>query len=555
MWKEKIVSISFFVFASAWCFAQSTDLEKLKPALDSVNAENILRDISKLASDEFEGREPGTRGETLTVDYLVKQFKDGGLKAGNPDGTYLQKVPLVGYTTVPQISIEAAGKTFPLKFIDDFVHDFPILKKRAFAKTVPIVFAGYGIIAPEYGWDDYKDVDVRDKLVFILSGEPRIPDTNDSKKLDESMFRGKTGTYYATREFKFDLAAKKGAAGILIISDPERSDIYPLFQTFAKMEGLALRPQRRRTSTLISGLVTLGAAGRLLSSAGLDLEKLVALADKQDFRALTTTARANLAVESKLRDVVSRNVIARIDGADPSLKDEHLVYSAHWDHLGKDLNLKGDQIYNGAIDNAVGVSMLLEIARAFARGGTKPKRSILFIATTAEEKGYLGARYYAHNPLVPIAKTVANINLDGGNAWGKTGDAISANYGLSTLDEVLDDAASSQQRVFRKDSLGNGGLYYGSDQVEFAKVGIPSIFPFSGFEYLDRAKDFGENKWDNYASKDYHQVSDEIKADWDLSGAVQDAQWLMIAGYKVVQADERPSWKPASEFRTNRFAK
>ncbi|MEO6484090.1 MAG: M20/M25/M40 family metallo-hydrolase [Pyrinomonadaceae bacterium] len=531
---------------------QTSILAELKPALDSIQAAAILDHVKKLASDEFEGRGPGTTGEILTANYLVYQLKTAGLKPGNPDGTYIQKVPLIGYQTVPRIDVELGGKKTSLKFIVDFVHDYPALRPSASVENASVVFAGYGIIAPEYGWDDYKGVDVRNKLVIVLSGEPSAPDKNDPKKLDNAVFKGDTRTYYSTRGFKFDLAAKKGAAGILVIYDPDKANTYSLFQTFAKMEGFGLKPLNKNSATLISGLTTVSSARRIFADAGHDLDKLQTSADKNDFKPVETTARARISVTSKLRSIVSRNVVARVEGSDPRLKSEYVIYSAHWDHLGKDTNLKGDQIYNGAIDDAAGTAQLLEIARAFAKLPKKPKRSILFIATTAEEKGFLGSRYYAQNPLFPVAKTVANINLDGGNVWGRTKDVLSASYGLSTLDEVLEEAAKLQGRIFLKESLGNGGLYFASDQIEFAKAGIPAIFPFSGSDYVGKNKDFGDTQWNNYSEKDYHQVSDEVKPDWDLSGAVEDAQWLLIAGYEIAQASKRPEWKPGSEFKVIR---
>lgn len=531
---------------------QTSILAEIKPALDSIQAAAILDHVKKLASDEFEGRGPGTTGEILTANYLVYQLKTAGLKPGNPDGTYIQKVPLIGYQTVPRIDVELGGKKTSLKFIVDFVHDYPALRPSASVENASVVFAGYGIIAPEYGWDDYKGVDVRNKLVIVLSGEPSAPDKNDPKKLDNAVFKGDTRTYYSTRGFKFDLAAKKGAAGILVIYDPDKANTYSLFQTFAKMEGFGLKPLNKNSATLISGLTTVSSARRIFADAGHDLDKLQTSADKNDFKPVETTARARISVTSKLRSIVSRNVVARVEGSDPRLKSEYVIYSAHWDHLGKDTNLKGDQIYNGAIDDAAGTAQLLEIARAFAKLPKKPKRSILFIATTAEEKGFLGSRYYAQNPLFPVAKTVANINLDGGNVWGRTKDVLSASYGLSTLDEVLEEAAKLQGRIFLKESLGNGGLYFASDQIEFAKAGIPAIFPFSGSDYVGKNKDFGDTQWNNYSEKDYHQVSDEVKPDWDLSGAVEDAQWLLIAGYEIAQASKRPEWKPGSEFKVIR---
>lgn len=535
--------------------ADQTRLKLLQPALDSIRADTILEHIKKLASDEFEGRGPGTRGETLTVDYLVDQFKRSGLKPGNPDGTFLQNVPLVGSETTPEIEIEAGGQTMSLKFFDDFVHDLPVLRPSASVKNVGVVFAGYGIVAPDYGCDDYKGVDVRNKLVIVLSGQPSRPDKNDLKKLDSTFFKGDTRTYHSTREAKYDLAEKKGAAGVLVVYDPEKARTYSVFQTFAKMEGFGLKPQNPNSAPLISGLMTIGAARRIFSSAGQDFDKLQIAASQIDRKAVEIKAKANISVKSNIRKVASNNVVALIEGSDPKLKNEYIIYSAHWDHLGKDTNLKGDQIFNGAQDNAVGTAQLLEVAKGFARLPKKPKRSILFIAVTAEEKGFLGSRYYAQHPLFPISRTVANINLDGGNVWGITSDLITTGYGLSTLDEFLAEAARLQGRKFINEAIDNGGLYFASDQIEFAKVGIPACFPFSGSEYIGKPKKWGDKKWEAYSENNYHKVSDEVRADWDLSGAAEDAKWLLITGYNVAMTEKRPEWKVGSEFKAMRAAK
>ena len=527
----------------------SNTLAVLQPALDSFQGDKILTHIKRLSSDEFEGRGPGTRGETLTVNYLTDQFKRSGLAPGNPDGTFVQKVPLIGFQSLPEIDVSTGEKSLKVKFPHDFVHDFPALRPMASVKNAGVVFAGYGIIAPEFGWDDYRGVDARNKLLIVLSGEPSQADKNDSKRQDPDFFKGDTRTYHSTRDSKFDLAAKKGAAGILVVYDPDKSDTYSIFQTFAKMEGFALTPASPYSPTLLYGLLTTSSARRIFSLTGHDFEKLHADASLPNRKALLTNAKANISVKSQIRNVVSHNVVARLEGSDPRLKNEYIIYSAHWDHLGIDKSLAGDQIYNGAIDDAAGTAQLLEIARGFAKLRVKPKRSILFIATTSEEKGFLGSRYYVQHPLFPIAKTVANINLDGGNVWGITSDLITTGYGLSTLDEFLSDAARLQGRSFINKAIDNGGLYFASDQIEFAKAGIPACFPFSGSDYVGREKDWGDKKWEAYGGKDYHKVTDEVKADWDLAGAAEDAKWLLIAGYNIANARKRPEWKVGSEFK------
>jgi hypothetical protein len=435
-----------------------------------------------------------------------------------------------------------------LNFPDDFVHDFPALRPSASIRNAGVVFAGYGIVAPAFGWNDYRDIDVRNKLVIVLSGEPSRPTGTESKELDPASFKGEMRTWHSTRESKFDIAASKGAAGILIVTDPQASKTFSLFQTFSKMEGAALKPLSNRTPTLISGLMTVDAARRVLTLAGANFDELRTSASLSDSHKMHSSLRADITVTSTLRDVLSRNVVALVEGSDAKLKHEYVIYSAHWDHLGRDTHLKGDQIYNGAIDNAAGTSQLLEVARAFSAMPSKPRRSILFIATTAEEKGYLGSRYYAQHPLYPIAKTIANINLDGGNVWGLTSDLITTGFGLSTLDDTLAAAAILQGRKFVEEPIDDGGLYFSSDQIEFAKIGIPAAFPFSGSEYVGKSKDYAEEKWSGYSKDDYHQVSDQMKTDWDLTGAAEDAKWLMIAGALVANSEQPPEWKPGSEF-------
>lgn len=521
----------------------------LKDALDAINGRNILGHVRKLSSDEFEGRSPGSRGEDLTVKYLVEKFKAVGAAPGNPNGSYIQNVPLVGYRTSPKIDLTVDGEPLPFRFLDDFVHDYPGLTSSLDIRAADIVFAGYGITAPQFGWDDYKETDVRGKLVLVLSGEPSRPLGEDAKKPDPGFFKGIERTYYSTREFKYEEARRRGAAGVLIIYDPERSATYGLFQTFAKLEGQNLKPRPGSHQMAIAGMVTTNAVKRIFSAVGKNFDDVEKAASLPAFRPEKLRVKADISLTSKLRYFNSRNVVARVVGSDPRLRNEYVIYTAHWDHLGKDTSLTGDQIYNGANDNAIGTSQLIEAARAFAAMKQKPKRSVLFIATTAEEKGYLGARHYVRDPLYPISKTVANINLDAGNLFGLTRDLASTGYGNSSMDEILASAARSQGRVFTTGSLDEtGGLYFGSDQIEFAKAGIPAVFPWSGVDYVGKPKDYGDKVWAEYGEKRYHQVSDEVMPDWDVSGAVEDTRWFVIAGFLAAQNAERPRLKGGSEF-------
>jgi Zn-dependent M28 family amino/carboxypeptidase len=524
--------------------------EGLATSLDLIQSERIFTHAKTLASDEFEGRSPGTKGETLTVNYLADQFQEAGLKPGNPDGTFFQSVPLIGSESEPEIAFVVNSKSVLLRFPDDFVHDVPGSQSKIRAKLSDVVFAGYGIVAPQYGWDDYKNADVRNKLILVLSGEPSRPDPSDSKRSDAAFFRGDTRTYYSTRSSKYRDAAKRGAAGILVITDSEKSETFSIFKSLAQMEGMALKTSSRRYGPAVAGLVTKKAVDRFVSVAGLDASELEKAAQEIQFKPVSLKAKGTISVTGKIRYFTSKNVVAKVEGADPNLKNEYVIYSAHWDHLGMDTKLVGDQIYNGANDNAAGVAQLLEIARGFAALKTRPRRSVLFIATTGEEKGFLGSRYYAENSLYPIGNTVAAINLDAGNPFGRTKDLASAGFGHSTIDDVLAKAAEMQGRRFLNESGdGNGSYYFASDQIEFAKAGVPAVFPWSGSEYIDKPAEYGDKKWKEYSEKRYHQVSDEVLADWDMSGAAEDARWMMIAGYLIADEIKRPVWLSGSEFK------
>ncbi|MEZ5313914.1 MAG: M20/M25/M40 family metallo-hydrolase [Thermoanaerobaculia bacterium] len=405
-----------------------------------------------------------------------------------------------------------------------------------------VVFAGHGIVAPEYGWDDYGDVDVTDKLVIVLSGEPEPP--------GPSIFRGGTRTYYSTRENKYETARRRGAAGILVVTDAEKSETFATFRTFAELGAQSLPPLPGERSLAIAGLLTVKAMHRICGAVGVAFAELEQAAGTPGFRPRPLGSAARIDIDSKLRSFTSANVVARLTGSDPALSTEAVVFTAHWDHLGRNPALTGDQIYNGANDNAAGVAQLLEIARSLVALEARPKRSILFVATTGEESGFLGAKHYAAHPLVPLDRTVAAFNLDAANTFGVTRDVISAGYGNSTLDEVLAEAARLQGRKFVAESLdGDGSYYFASDQIAFALAGVPAAFPWSGFDYVGKAPDFGEKAWRDYGEHRYHQVSDIVLPDWNMAGAVEDARWLVIAAYLTAQESGRPAWKPGVEFR------
>ena len=531
----------------------------LKTALDGIKPASLLEHIKVLASDEFEGRGPGTPGEEKTVAYLTSQFQKLGLKPGNPDGTYAQSVPLVGFQAKTVTgSFECKGKTIGLTFPTDFVAVSRRLAQEVSVDKSDVVFVGYGVVAPEYNWDDYKGLDVRGKTLLMLVNDPPVADPKDPNALDPAVFKGRAMTYYGRWTYKYEIASEKGATAVILIHETESAG-YP----FEVVQGswsrenfdIASAPATQTPSRVaVEGWIPVDKARELCKAAGRDLEALKKAAARRDFRPEPLDCHARFAVSSTLREVKSRNIVARLEGSDPALKNENIVFTAHWDHLGRDESLKGDQIYNGAVDNASGVASVLEIAHAFTQIQPPPKRSILFLIVTAEEKGLLGAKYYASHPLYPLEKTLANFNIDGINVWGPTKDLISIGMGQSSLDDLVIAVAKQYGRVVLPDAEPEKGYYYRSDHFEFAKVGVPAFDPDGGRQYIGKSTDFGQRKHDEYTAQDYHKTSDQVKPGWDLSGAVEDLRVLVEAAYRIAQGAHSPEWKPDSEFRARREA-
>ena len=533
--------------AGAW-----TMPAELKAGLDAITTADLMQHTKALSADEYEGRGPGTKGEELTVKYLTDQFQRLGLKPGNPDGTYVQKVPLAGFTAQPTASFTAGDKKIDLKFPEDYVAVSRRFVPQSKVENSDMVFVGYGVVAPEYGWDDYKGLDVKGKTIVMLINDPAVPDASDASKLDDKVFKGKAMTYYGRWTYKYEIATQKGAAAAIIIHETGPAG-YPyevVSGSWSRENFDIVRPDKNMNRVAVESWITTDRAKELFTAAGQDFDALKKAAVSKDFKPVELKAKANITVQNTLREIQSNNVIGKIEGAEK--KDEYVIYSAHWDHLGRDPKLQGDQIFNGALDNASGIATMLEIAEAFTKLGTPPKRSILFLAVTAEEKGLLGAKYYAENPLYPLNKTLANINMDGVNQWGRTKDITMVGDDNSTLIDLLRDVSKLQNRVVNPDPEPEKGFYYRSDHFEFAKQGVPALYTDSGIDYIGKDAAFSKQKRDEYTAKDYHKVSDQIKPDWDLAGAVDDAQLLLIIGHRISQADAFPTWKSGSEFKATR---
>jgi Zn-dependent M28 family amino/carboxypeptidase len=529
--------------------------------LPKIEAAPMLEHVKVLSSDEFEGRAPGTPGEDKAIAYIEDQFKKIGLKPGNTDGTYIQKVPMVGITGHEAKPFEISRNSTSTRFRwkTDVVAWTKHVADGAKIENSEMVFVGYGVSAPEYNWDDFKGVDLKGKTMVVLVNDPQIPDPADPSKLDARTFNGTAMTYYGRWTYKYEEAARRGAAGVFIVHEEGPAGYpYAVVQGFLGERFGLVTPDKNMGRASIEGWFSLDTAKRILKMGGQDFDALKKQATTREFKPVPLGLKASMALRNTMRTVESRNVLAKIEGSDPSLKDEYVVYSAHWDHLGvgdpDENGDKADKIYNGALDNASGVAQMLETARAFTQLKPAPKRSILFLMVTAEEQGLLGSEYYSVTPLYPLTKTLANINVDGFNQWGRTKDITVIGLGASDLDDYLREAAAEQSRTLRPDPESEKGFYYRSDHFNFAKQGVPALYTDSGVEYVGKSPEYSKQKREEYTKNDYHKPSDEIKPDWDLSGAVEDAELLLAVGYRVANADRFPEWKPGNEFRAKREA-
>jgi len=461
-----------------------------------ISAARILENIKVLSSDEYEGRAPASQGEALATGYIEGQFKQVGLKPGNPDGNYFQEVPMVGIKADPSAQLvftdDAGGKQERLQFADDFVA-WTKRVQPAINIEAEMVFVGYGVVAPEYHWDDFKGVDVKGRIVVVLINDPPVPDPKDPSKLDEKTFKGKAMTYYGRWTYKFEEAAAKGALACLIVHQTGPAG-YPWGVVRSSNTGeqfSLVTADQGMSRCAAEGWMTYEKAKQLFALAEKDFDALEKSAASRDFHPVDLRVKASLALRNTIRTINSKNVVGKVEGSDPKLRDEYVIYTAHWDHLGIGPEVNGDKIYHGAVDNASGVAGLVELADAFTHVQPPPRRTILFLSVTAEEKGLLGSQYYAEHPLYPLTKTLAEINMDGLNMLGRTKDIEVVGLGQSTLDDVLTGVAAEQGRVVKPDAEPEKGFYYRSDHFNFAKQGVPALDPNSGVEYLGKPEGWG----------------------------------------------------------------
>jgi len=546
-----LVLVATVVVSAAWLPLSSA----AEPAFPAIDGKAVLEHTKVLASDAFEGRAPGTKGEDLTVAYLTEQLRKIGLQPGNPDGTWVQKVPLVGATVQgsPSLTFRKGPTERTLAWRDDYVAWTKRVVPRADLDASDLVFVGYGVQAPEFQWDDYKGVDLRGKTMVVLVGDPPVPDPAKPGALDPKTFGGEAMTYYGRWTYKYEMGAKLGAAGVLIVHQTEPAG-YP----FAIVQGKTTEqfdletPDGNQGRAAVEGWITLDQAKGLFQMAGQDFDALEKKAATREFRPVPLGVTAAVSLTNTIRKVPSANVAGRLEGNDAKRKDEWVVYTTHWDHFGIGPAVNGDTIYRGAIDNASGTAGLLELARAMKGAKPGPARSVLFLFVTAEEQGLLGSAGYAERPLYPLSKTLAVLNLDALNVHGRTRDLTIIGLGLSDLDQTIGEAAAAQGRVVKPDPMPEKGSYFRSDHFPFARKGVPSIHAGGGIEFVGKPADYGTRVLQEYIRNDYHKPSDAVKPDWDLSGAVEDLDLYLHAGYALASGSSWPAWKPGAEWKARR---
>ena len=504
-----------------------------------ITADEIVGPLKTLASDEFEGRLPTTPGEKKTLDYLVGQFKEAGFQPGNGD-SFLQPVDLMEITADPDMTMTIGDNAFAYK--QDMVAGSKREQSLVELKDSELVFVGYGVNAPEYDWNDYEGLDVKGKTVVILVNDPGFENPESGK------FQGTTMTYYGRWSYKFEEASRQGAAGAIIVHETAQASYgwSVVANSWSGPQYGLVTEDGGASRVAVEGWLTLDAAKKVFADAGLDFdEQKKAALNGPYHQDLGLTA--SVTVKNTFRKSVSNNVIATLPGTEKP--DEHVVYTAHWDHLGKDESLKGDQIYNGAHDNATGSAAAVAMAHAFSKLQPRPARSVTFLIVTAEEQGLLGSKYYADHPIIPLDKTVANINMDAMNVLGKTKNVSVVGMGKSEMETYLEKAAQRQGRYLTQEEHPAGGYYYRSDHFSFAKKGVPALYAKGGSEPWDAATADYKKRMNVIVKGCYHQVCDEFRKEWDLSGIAQDAQLLFEVGYDVANTDSWPKWNATSEFQ------
>ncbi|MEO6819385.1 MAG: M28 family metallopeptidase [Ginsengibacter sp.] len=537
-----LLCLAFFISCNQP--GKSTDTSE---DISAFNADSMKHDLSIIASDSFMGRKPFTEGEKKTIDYLQKRMKEIGLDPGN-GLSYLQAVPMVNIvaTAAPQMDVKCPGGNFILKAFDEYVIWTDKTDSTISLENTPLVFAGYGVVAPEYNWNDYEGIDVKGKVVLVMVNDPGFWSG------DTTLFKGNAMTYYGRWTYKFEEAARQGAKGCLVIHNTKAAS-YPFsvvqnsFNT-AKLQ-LDNRGKDKKNCDVV-GWVTESTVNKLFKAAGFDSTLLIK-ANVRGFKAVPLNLQVSTSMKVKSTYDKSYNVIGKITGT--KRPEEVIIYTAHWDHFGfgrPDKN--GDSIYNGALDDGSGTAGLLELARAFKKMKTAPERSVIFLCVTAEEQGLLGSKYYAENPIYPVDSTVANINMDIMSPYGATKDIVVVGEGQNDLEDYLKTEVEKSGRYISFDSHAESGMYYRSDHFNFAKVGVPALYTNSGIDIIGKGKEEGLRLKNYYNDSVYHRPSDTYDPAWTMEGAISDLKLLFNVGKRLAFEDKWPQWKAGSEFKAIR---
>ena len=533
------------VFALTF-FACNSMLNDAQQAEESITVDDLKRHVKTLASDEFLGRQPFTPGEKITVEYLKKEFQQMGLEGGF-DGNYFQEVPMVQVTfdPTPKINLKAPEGNVELNYMDDFIVSTSHVREVVEIKESELVFAGYGIVAPEFGWNDYDGLDVKGKTVLVLVNDPGYA-TQDAE-----LFKGNAMTYYGRWSYKYEEAARQGATGVWVIHETKTAGYPWQVLTNTADNNLLIQSEDGNIGNCpLEGWITHLAVDRILKQCGSTYEDMKQQALSKDFKAMPLNTKLNLTIKNTLRYANSKNVVAMIKGSERP--DECIVYTAHWDHFGIGPAVDGDSIYNGAADNGIPIASMMETAKAFSKLKNKPKRSVVFLAITAEETGLLGSDYYAKNSNFMAAKTVANLNYELFLPMGRMKDVTITGLGQSQLDDYVKDAAAEQDRYIIEEPFPENGMYYRSDHFSFAKVGIPSLFVKGWTESREHGTEWAKEKVNYYWTNTYHKPSDNYDADGDYSGNAEDAKLFFKIGFRLANEESFPNWNEGSEFKALR---
>ncbi|MCC5926723.1 MAG: M28 family peptidase [Bacteroidetes bacterium] len=521
----------------------------LEPGLSQITEESLRHHIRAISDDSMMGRAPATRGEQMVVDYIIAEFEEIGIEPGMPDGSWVQHFPILAQQTDRNTSLRITRG-------NNTVHNFPFGtqlivspaqdQREISIRNAEMVYVGYGIVAPEEGWNDYKGLDVTGKILIMKNSDP----ANHPDKFD-----GEARTYYGRWTYKYEIAQELGALGVLIVhTTPTAGYPWSVVANSFGRERFMLKPEgEERAATQIQGWLSANASRALFESAGYDIEELFESAEFPDFRPIPLgNLRANIDVKATYRELSAQNVVGVLKGHDPILRDEYVVFSAHHDHLGVGFPVEGDSIYNGALDNASGVGAMLNMAAGFKAIQPQLKRSMLFVAVGAEESGLLGSKYFAANPTVPTGFMSANINLDGLNVFGPTTDLVSIGLGRTSIDAIMKRHAEALGRVIAPDPNPDQGYFYRSDHFSFAQQGVPATFTMMGTQFIGQPENYYREVIQPEMNRIYHTVFDEYNPDWDLSGAVNDTRLMFKVAFDIANAPEMMSWTPGNEFEAAR---